>query len=146
MKTSKFIATVCVASLAFAAANQTYAQAREGGGTGHSHFIKVPATAEEIWKEIANQQTKLTSVVARKDLAEAHDHGYAIRDLVRALPGKVPAEHKAKAEAAAAEVSKIAAAIDKSSAAGAQKATEGNVRKLASAITGLRGELKATGS
>ncbi len=146
MKTSMLIATVCVASLAFATSNQSYAQAKEGGGAGHSHFIKVPATAEEIWKEIANQQTKLTAAVAKRDLGEAHDHGYAIRDLVRALPSKVPAEHKAKAEAAAAEVTKIAAAIDKSSAAGAQKATEANLQKLAAVVTGLRGELKATGS
>ena len=125
--------------------NQTHAQAKakEGGGAGHSHFIKIPATAEEIWKEIGNQQTKLAAVVAKNDLGEAHDHGYAIRDLVRALPGKVAAESKAKAEAAAVEIAKLATAIDKSSAAKAQKATDANVKKLATAVETLQTDLKA---
>ena len=142
MKNPILIATICVASLAFTTVSQTFGQAKEGGGAGHSHFIKVPTTAQEIWKEIANQQTKLAAVVAKSDLGEAHDHGYAIRDLVRALPSKVPAESKAKVEAAAGEIAKLAAAIDKSSSAGAQKATETNVKKLATAVTALQGELK----
>lgn len=120
--------------------HQTYAQAKEGGGAGHSHFIKIPATAEEIWKEIGTQQTKLAAVVAKNDLGEAHDHGYAIRDLVKALPGKVAEASKAKTEEAAVEIAKLAAAIDKSSAAGAKKATEENVKKLATAIETLKGK------
>ncbi len=135
---------VALSLCAFAAhpTNKTYAQAKEGGGAGHSHFIKVPTTAEEIWKEIANQQTKLAAVVAKNDLGEAHDHGYAIRDLVRALPSKVPAENKATTEEAAAEIAKHAAAIDKSSAGKAQKATDTNVKKMAASIDALRAELK----
>lgn len=117
--------------------------AKEGGGAGHSHFIKIPATVEGIWTEIGNQQTKLAAVVEKNNLGEAHDHGYAIRDLVRALPGMVPAESKAKAEEAAAEIAKLATAIDKSSAGGAQKTTKANVEKLATAITALQTSLKA---
>lgn len=142
MKTPMLLAMTFVASLA-CTTNQTRAQAKEGGGAGHSHFIKVPATAGEIWKEIANQQIKLAAVVAKNDLGEAHDHGYAIRDLVRALPGKVAAESKAKTEEAAVEIAKLAAAIDKSSAAGAQKVTDANVKKLATAIEALQTDLKA---
>lgn len=129
-------------------ANQSQAQeakdkkpAREEGG-GHSHFTKIPATVEEIWKEIQKQQVKLTSVVAKKDLGEAHDHAFAIRDLVKALPAKVPADQKTKAEAGAKEIAKIAADIDKSSAAKAQKATEGNVKKMDTAIAALQASLK----
>lgn len=142
MKTPILLAMTFVAAIA-ATTNQVHAQAKEGGGAGHSHFIKVPATAEEIWKEIADQQTKLAAVVAKNDLGEAHDHGYAIRDLVRALPSKVAADNKAKTEEASAEVAKLAAAIDKSSAAGAQKATEANVQKLATAVEALQTDLKA---
>lgn len=130
--------------------NQTFAQAgseqkpaKEGAGAGHSHFIKIPPTAEEVWKEIASQQTKLAAVVAKNNLGEAHDHGYAIRDLVKALPGMVPAESKPKAEAAVAEIVKIAAAIDKSSAGGAQKATQENVKKMEAAVNALQADLKA---
>jgi hypothetical protein len=115
--------------------------APENGG-GHSHFTKIPATVEEIWKEIHKQQGKLTSVVAKKDLGEAHDHAFAIRDLVKALPAKVPAEHKTKAEEGAKEIAKIAADIDKSGAAGAQKATETNVKKMETAIAALQSKLK----
>ena len=144
MKTPILIAMSFVASMSFTL--QTHAQekrAKEGGGAGHSHFIKVPTTAEEIWKEIGNQQAKLAAVVAKSDLGEAHDHGYAIRDLVRALPGKVAAESKVKAEEAAVVIAKIAAAIDKSSAGGAQKTTEANVKKMATAVDELQADLKA---
>lgn len=134
---------VAMSLFAFVACSPNESHAKEGGGAGHSHFIEIPATADGIWKELGAQQTKLTAVVANGHLHDAHDHGYAIRDLVRALPGKLPAESKAKAEAAAVEVAKIATAIDKSSAAGAQKATQGNVEKMAAAVTALQAELKA---
>jgi len=111
-------------------------------GEGHSHFTKIPATVEEIWKEILKQQSKLASVVAKKDLGEAHDHAFAIRDLVKALPAKVASENKAKAEAGAKEITKLAADIDKSGAAGAQKATEANVKKMDAAVVALQTSLK----
>lgn len=113
----------------------------EGGG-GHSHFTKIPGTIGDIWKEIYKQQGNLLTVVAMKDLGEAHDHAFAIRDLVKALPAKVPAENKAKTEESAKVIAKIAADIDKSGAAGAQKATEANVGKMDAAIKALDASLK----
>ncbi len=107
-------------------------------GSAHSHFTKIPATVEEIWKEIQKQQGKLAKVVAAKDLGEAHDHAFAIRDLVKALPGKSSAENKPKAEDASKTITKLAADIDKSGAAGAQKSTEANVKKLDAAIAALK--------
>lgn len=112
------------------------------GGSGHSHFTRIPATVEEIWKKIHEQQKKLADVVARKDLGEAHDHAFAIRDLVKALPEKIAAEHKATAEASSKEITQLAADIDKSGAAGAQKATEENVKKMTAAIAALEAKLK----
>lgn len=117
--------------------------ATESGGSGHSHFTKIPATNEGIWQEITKQQGKLAKVVAEKDLGEAHDHAFAIRDLVKALPARVPAENKTKTEEASKEITKLAADIDKSGAAMAQKATEANVKKLDAAIAALRTYLKA---
>ncbi len=61
---------------------------------------------------------------------------------MKALPGKVAAESKAKAEAAAVEIAKIAADIDKSGAGGAQNATEANVKKMDAAVTALQADLK----
>lgn len=125
------------------ACSPEHSHSKEGGGGGHSHFTEIPDTVEGIWKLLGEQQTKLAAVVANNDLGEAHDHGYAIRDLVRALPGKLSAENKVKAEAAALEIATLATAIDKSSAAGAQKATQANVEKMVAAIITLKTELQA---
>lgn len=131
---------------AFATATPIHSQekkpapAAESGG--HSHFTKIPAAVPEIWKKIHQQQAELIKTVAAKDLGEAHDHAFAIRDLVKALPAKLPAESKAAAEAGAQEIRKLAADIDKSGAAGAQKATEANVKKLGDAIVALQAKLQ----
>jgi hypothetical protein len=112
------------------------------GGSGHSHFTKIPATVEDIWKEIHKQQEKLIATVEKKDLGEAHDHAFAIRDLAKALPGKLAGGPKTEAEAGAKVITRLAAAIDRSSAARAQKATETNVKKLGEAIQALEAKLK----
>ena len=116
---------------------------KKEGGSGHSHFTKTPPTVEEIWAAIHKQQSKLKDVVEKKDLGEAHDHAFAIRDLVKALPEKIAAEHKTTAETSAKEIAKLAADIDKSGAAGAQKATEENVKKLDAAVKALEAKLRA---
>jgi predicted translin family RNA/ssDNA-binding protein len=141
MKKTMLIAMSLSAVIAFTT-TPTQAQAASAAGGGHSHFTKILATVEEIWREIHKQQGKLVAVVAAKDLGEAHDHAFAIRDLVKALPAKVSAENKAKAEAGAKEITKLAADIDKSGAAGAQKATEANVKKIGEAVRDLEGKLK----
>jgi hypothetical protein len=116
--------------------------AENAGGSGHSHFTKIPEKVEDVWKEIYKHKKMLGEVVEKKDLGEAHDHAFAIRDLVKALPGKVQADAKSKAEEASKEITKIAAAIDKSGAARAKKATEDNVKKMNDAITALEKKLK----
>ena len=144
MKTTTLLALCLLASLSTAttilAQEKKPAPAADGGG--HSHFTKIPATVPEIWKKIHQQQAELIKTVAKKDLGEAHDHAFAIRDLVKALPAKVSAEHKAAAEAGAKEIRTLAADIDKSGAAGAQKATEANVKKMGEAILALQTKLQ----
>jgi hypothetical protein len=140
------IVAIGVFALSAFTPNRTNAQdakkpAAEGGGSGHSHFTKIPPTVDEIWKEIDKQQGKLAKVVEAKDLGEAHDHAFAIRDLVKALPTKLPPENKTKAEESSKEITQIAAEIDKSGAAGAQKATEASVKKMTTAITALKKKL-----
>jgi hypothetical protein len=148
MKITTLAAVGISAFIAFTS-NETLAQdakekkpAPEGGGAGHSHFTKIPATVEDIWKEIHKQQAKLVKTVEEKDLGEAHDHAFAIRDLVKALPEKVPAADKAKTEESSKAITKLAADIDKSGAAGAQKATEANVKKMGEAVLALQAKLK----
>ena len=145
MKKPTLIALHLLACLAFTAMpilaqEKKPAPAADDGG--HSHFIKIPATVPEIWKKIHQQQAGLIKTVAKKDLGEAHDHAFAIRDLVKALPAKVSPGHKAHAEAGAKEIRTLAADIDKSGAAGAQKATEANVKKMGEAIVALQAKLQ----
>ena len=109
---------------------------------GHSHATKIPDTMEGIWKAIHAKHEQLVSTVAAKKLGDAHDYAFAIRDLVKALPGKVPAEQKPVAEAGVKEIKKLAADIDKSAAAKAQKTTEANVKKMEAAIAALQTNLK----
>ncbi len=138
-----------VSALIASAANPTLTQTETTkpvvtaeDGSGHSHFTKIPATLPDIWIAIHKQEVELAATVEQKDLGEAHDHAFAIRDLVKALPGKVDADNKAKAEQAAKEIAKIAADIDKTAAAKAQKATEANVKKLKTAVAALETQLK----
>lgn len=147
MEKTTLVAMIFLACIAFTATplllqEKKSAPAKEGGG--HSHFTKIPATVEGIWKAIQKQQAGLVDTVAKKDLGEAHDHAFAIRDLVKALPAKVSAEHKTNAAAGAKEITKLAADIDKSGAAGAQKATEANVKKMGEAILALQTKLQTT--
>ena len=141
--------TVGVSALIITTASPILAQAKSTkqvvaaeDSSGHSHFTKIPATVAEIWIAIHKQEVELAATVEQKDLGEAHDHAFAIRDLVKALPGKVAAENKAKAELAAKEIAKLAADIDKTAAAKAQKATEANVKKLKNAVATLETQLK----
>ena len=145
MKKTTLIAMGLLACIAFTATPilaQDKTPAPATGGGGHSHFTKIPATVPEIWKAIHKQQADLVSTVAKKDLGEAHDHAFAIRDLVKALPARVSVENKATAEAGAKEIAKLAADIDKSGAAGAQKATEANVKKMGEAVRALQTKLQ----
>ena len=111
-------------------------------GHGHSHATKIPETVAGIWELIHKQEAKLVDTVEKKKLGSAHDYAFTIRDLVKALPGKVTAENKSNAEEGAKEIAKLAADIDKSSAAGAQKATDANVKKMSAALAALEAKLK----
>jgi hypothetical protein len=144
----QILTAIALSALIASTSTQTFAQdakekpAAAASGSGHSHFTKIPATVDEIWKEINKQQGKLVAVVEKKDLGEAHDHAFAIRDLVKALPEKVSAANKAETEASSKEITKLAADIDKSGAAGAQKATETNVKKMGELVAALEKKLK----
>jgi hypothetical protein len=105
---------------------------------GHEHTTKVPDTIAEIWTAIEKQQDKLTKTVAAKNLDDAHDHAFAIRDLANNLVAKVPETKRKDVEIAAKKISDLATAIDKSSAAGAQKTTESNAKAMTSAIKTLK--------
>ena len=112
-------------------ATQTRAAEHEHGDHADTHAkVQVPDTLDGIWKEIHKHHQELTDAVKAKKLSEVHHHAFAIRDLAKALPAKVPAEHKKHVENMVKKLSQIATDLDKSGDAGDQGKTEANLKKL----------------
>ncbi len=105
---------------------------------GHSHNTKTPGTVAEIWQTIEKRQDQLRKTIAAKNLDDAHDYAFAIRDLAQALIDKAPTAEKAAVESAVKTISVLATAIDNSSAADAQEATEACARALDGAVVTLK--------
>lgn len=101
-------------------------QEHKGGG----EKVQVPDTLDGIWKEIHKHHQELGETINSKKLGEVHHHAFAIRDLAKALPAKVPAEHKKHIENLVKRVSQIAEDLDKSGDAGDQPKTEANLKKM----------------
>lgn len=92
--------------------------------------VKIPATAEGILKAIHAKHGELGETVKNKKLADVHHHAFAIRDLAKALPAKVPADSKSKVESSVKNISKLADDLDKSGDDGDQAKTEANLKKM----------------
>lgn len=106
-------------------AAQEHEHAEHGGGK-----VQVPDTLDGIWKEIHKHHQELGETIKAKQLAEVHHHAFAIRDLAKALPAKVPAEHKKHIENLVKRVSQIAEDLDQTGDSGDQARTEANLKKL----------------
>ena len=101
--------------------------------------IQIPDTRDGILKEIAKHHQELADTVKAKKLSEVHEHAFAIRDLAKALPGKVNSDHKKMVESAVKRVSQLAEDLDKSGDAGDQAKTEANLKKMDAALKTLEG-------
>lgn len=99
--------------------------------------VKIPDTVEGIWKEIHMHHMELHDVVKNKKLDMVHHHAFAVRDLAKALPAKVPADDKSKVQGTVKNIAKLADALDKSGDDNDQAATEANLKKLDGLITML---------
>ena len=111
--------------------NLARAQEKHEHKEGEAHGkIEMPATLDGIWKEIHKHHQELTDTVKAKKLADVHHHAFAIRDLAKGLPAKVPAEHKKHIENMVKKLAQIAADLDKSGDANDQARTEATLKKL----------------
>jgi hypothetical protein len=99
--------------------------------------IQIPDTRAAILKGIDQHHQKLADTVKAKKLSEVHEHAFAIRDLAKALPGKVNSDHKKIVESAVKRVSQLAEDLDKSGDAGDQAKTEANLKKMDAALKAL---------
>ena len=99
--------------------------------------VKIPATRDEILKEIHKLQAALAATVKAKKLADVHEQAFAIRDLAKALPAKANPDHKKMVENAVKKVSQLADDLDKSGDAGDQAKTEANLKLMDAALKTL---------
>ena len=92
--------------------------------------MTIPDTTEGIFKAIHEHHMELAETVKNKKLADVHHHAFAIRDLAKALPAKVPADDKSKVQGTVNNIAKLAEALDESGDANNQAKTEANLKKL----------------
>jgi len=131
MKTKTLLAMGLCAAIGFLGTDITSAQEHKEHSGHDSHYkVKVPDTLNGIWDGIHKHHHELADTVKAHRLADVHHHALAVRDLAKALPSKVPAEHKKHIENLVKKVSQIAEDLDKSGDAGEQAKTEANLKKL----------------
>jgi hypothetical protein len=130
MKTKTLLAMGLCASIGLSP-TPTFAAEHEHAEHADAHSkVQVPDTLDGIWKEIQHHHTELTNTVAAHKLADVHHHAFAIRDLAKAVPSKVPAEHKKHIENMVKKLSQQAEDLDKSGDAGDQAKTESNLKRF----------------
>jgi hypothetical protein len=134
MKTKTLMAMALAAAIGTFTTQRALAQEHKDHpehkeGEAHAK-VKVPDSLDGIWAEIHKHHHELADTVKAQKLAEVHHHAFAIRDLAKALPSKVPSEHRKHAEGMVKKVSQLAADLDKSGDANDQASTEANLKKL----------------
>lgn len=126
---------------AFSLAGIQTVSAQEGHKSDQAE-MKVPDTADGILAEIHMHHEKLTATVKAKELADVHEHAFAIRDLAKALDAKAPADKKARVQGTVNNISKLAEDLDTSGDAGDQAKTEANLKKFDAMLAQLQGQFK----
>ena len=103
----------------------------------------IPATSAEIWRAIDGHITDLTGLIAKNTLKTVHQHAYAVRDLVRALPTHSSGLSAAALAAVRAQVKfvdTLAARLDASGDANDKPGTAANLAKLENVLKTIRAQ------
>lgn len=101
----------------------------------------IPGTSAGIWRAIEMHMQELHATITKGKLGTVHQHGYAVRDLVRALPAHSPnlsADALAKIAAQTKFVDTLAERLDQSGDANNTAGTEENTRKLEAILKAMR--------
>ncbi|HAT2081746.1 transporter [Legionella taurinensis] len=101
----------------------------------------IPKTIPALWEAIDKHAASMNQVLRGDDLTSIHQHAFAIRDLVNALPAlstNLSAEQKKTLQQNLSYVSQLATRLDKSGDANDKKGTEVNWQKLQKVLTQLR--------
>ena len=136
MKTKMILAMGLCAAIGLGSPQFTRAQNKAEPGEKHE-TMKIPDTVDGIIQDIHKHHQELTDTVKAKQLAEVHQHAFAIRELAKALPAKANPQMKKMVENAVKRVSQLAEDLDKSGDAGDQAKTEANLKKMDAALKTL---------
>ncbi|HFE8370891.1 TPA: transporter [Legionella pneumophila] len=101
----------------------------------------IPKTIPAIWEAIDKHAESINQVLSGDDLTSIHQHAFAIRDLVNALPAlskDLSEEQKKTLQQNLSYVSQLATRLDKTGDANDKKGTETNWQKLQKVLAQLR--------
>lgn len=106
----------------------------------------IPGTSAEIWKAIDGHIAELRGLIAKGTLSTVHQHAYAVRDLVRALPihsQGLSAAALATVSAQVKFVDILAVRLDASGDANDKAGTAANLAKLENILKSIRSQYAA---
>ena len=103
----------------------------------------IPATSAQIWRAIDGHIADLKGLIAKNTLKSVHQHAYAVRDLVRALPthsSGLSASALATVSAQVKFVDTLATRLDASGDANDKSGTAANLTKLEKVLKTIRAQ------
>ena len=109
--------------------------------------VKIPDTVAGIWQAVDHETEDMTTEVQSGNLSKLHQHAFAIRDLIAALPARstsLPPDKLAKVKSDAKFVATLAQRLDAAGDANNKAAAEANFEKLKNVITGIRADYSDT--
>ncbi|HEH5967049.1 TPA: transporter [Legionella pneumophila] len=109
--------------------------------TSEASKVAIPSTIPAIWKAIDEQAASINQALKNTQLASIHEHAFAIRDLVNALPGlskDLSEEQKKTLQTNLSYVEQLATRLDKTGDANDKEGTQANWDKLEKILSQLR--------
>lgn len=103
----------------------------------------IPATSVQIWRAIDGHIADLHGLIAKNALKTVHQHAFAVRDLVRALPTHSPPLSVAALANVSAQVKfvdTLATRLDASGDANDKPGTAANLTKLENVLKTIRAQ------
>lgn len=105
----------------------------------------IPTTIPAIWEAIDQHVAAINKAIANNQLDTIHQHAFAIRDLVKALPGlskNLSEEQLKNLQQNVGYTEQLAKRLDKTGDANDKKGTETNWQKLQQVLTQIRANFK----
>jgi len=103
--------------------------------------VKIPDTVAAIWQSVDQETEGMAKGIQAGKLDDLHQHAFAVRDLVAALPARsasLPPEKLAKVRSDAKFVATLAQRLDAAGDANNKAAAESNFEKLRDMLKSIR--------